>query len=64
MPKLKIAGFLLMLAGWAIAVTAILLLLHTSVAKMVFVLAGVGIEVLGFVLVARAHVPRRRTGDA
>jgi hypothetical protein len=60
---LKIAGFLLMLAGWAIAVTAVLLL-RASVAKTAFVLAGVGIEVLGFVLVARAHVPRRRMSDA
>jgi hypothetical protein len=59
----KIAGFLLMLAGWAIAVTAVLLL-RTPAAKTAFVLAGLGIEALGFVLAARAHVPRRRTSDA
>jgi uncharacterized membrane protein len=63
MPKLKIAGFLLMLAGWAIAVTAIFLL-RTQIAKSAFVLAGTGIEVLGFVLLARAHLPRRGTSDA
>jgi hypothetical protein len=59
---LKIAGFLLMLAGWAIAVAAVLLL-RTPTPKTAFVLSGLGIEVLGFVLAARAHVPRRRTSD-
>lgn len=61
--QLKIAGFLLMLAGWTIVVTAVLLL-RTPMAKTAFVLAGAAIEILGFVLVARAHLPHRRMSDA
>lgn len=55
---MKIAGFLLMLAGWGIVVTAALLL-RKPVPKTVFVLAGMAIEVLGLVLAARAHPPAR-----
>ncbi|HEX3685426.1 MAG TPA: hypothetical protein VHU83_23025 [Bryobacteraceae bacterium] len=60
---MKIAGFLLMLAGWGIVVTAVLLL-RTPVAKTAFVLAGIAIEVVGFVLAARAHLPRGARNDA
>jgi hypothetical protein len=55
---LKIAGFLLILAGWGIVVTAVLLL-RAPAAKTMFVLAGIAIEVLGFILAARAHLPSR-----
>jgi hypothetical protein len=54
---MKLGGFLLLLSGWGIVVTA-LTLLHTSVLT-VFVLAGVAVEILGLVLVARAHLPVR-----
>jgi hypothetical protein len=53
---MKLAGFLLLLAGWAIVMTAIGSLPAVS-ARSGFVLAGVGIELLGMVLVIRAHIP-------
>ncbi len=55
---LKIAGFLLILAGWAIVVSAVVLL-RSQGAKTAFVLAGMAIEALGFILFARAHLPSR-----
>ncbi|HTU47176.1 MAG TPA: hypothetical protein VMF91_19090 [Bryobacteraceae bacterium] len=60
---MKIAGFLLMLAGWGIVVTAVVLL-RTSVPKTLFVLAGMAIEAWGFVLAARAHLPRGGSRNA
>ena len=53
---MKLAGFLLLLAGWLL-ILATLALLGPVPARMAFVLAGVGIEVVGLVLVARAHLP-------
>jgi hypothetical protein len=53
---MKWAGLLLLLAGWVIVLTAIGLL-PPGTARAVFVLAGVGVELLGLVLVARAHLP-------
>jgi uncharacterized protein YacL len=52
---MKLGGFLLLLSGWGIVVAA-LIMLHTS-ALTVFVLAGVAVEILGLVFVARAHLP-------
>jgi hypothetical protein len=51
---MKFLGFLLLLAGWGIVLTAVALL-GTSAARAAFVLAGVGVEILGLVLVIRAH---------
>jgi hypothetical protein len=51
---MKFIGFLLLLSGWSIVVAALAML--TGRAVSVFILAGVGVEVLGFVLVARAHL--------
>jgi hypothetical protein len=53
---MKLAGFLLLLAGWAL-VLATFALLGPIPARVAFVLAGVGIEIVGLVLVARAHLP-------
>jgi hypothetical protein len=50
-------------AGWFIAVSAIGLL-HTVPAQTAFCLAGVAIEIVGLVLVARQRSPRRSTSDA
>ena len=55
---MKIAGFLMMLAGWGIVVTAIVLL-RSEAPKTAFVAAGLSVELLGFVLEARAHIPAR-----
>jgi hypothetical protein len=51
---MRIAGFLLLLAGWGIVLSAILLLRPSSPIAA-FVTAGTGVEVLGLVLVIRSH---------
>jgi hypothetical protein len=57
---MKLAGFLLLPAGWVIVLTALVLLAETqAVARTGFVLAGVCVEALGLVLVVRAHILRR-----
>jgi len=57
---MKIAGFLLLIAGWLLVVAA-LAMLRAAGPRAAFVLAGVGVEVLALVLVFRAHLVRRRT---
>jgi hypothetical protein len=56
---MKVAGFLLMLAGWAIVMAAVILL-RSGAACGSFVLAGIGVEALGLVVLVRAHVVPRR----
>ena len=51
---MKFLGFLLLLAGWGIVLTA-LALLSASTSRVAFVLAGVGVAILGLVLVIRTH---------
>jgi hypothetical protein len=59
---LKLTGFLLLLAGWGLVLAALVLLAQPG-PRTVFVLAGVGVEALGLVLVVRSHlVPRRERG--
>lgn len=53
---MKLAGFLLLLAGWVIVLTAIGLLPPVTV-RSAFVLAGVAVEALGLILVVRSHLP-------
>ena len=57
---MKLAGFLLLPAGWFIAASAVVLL-HTVPSQTVFCLAGLAVEAVGFVFVAREHIPKRRT---
>lgn len=52
---MKLAGFLLLLAGWGL-VLATIMLIAATLARTVFVVAGIGVEALGFVLVARTHL--------
>jgi hypothetical protein len=52
---MKLGGFLLLLSGWGIVLAAVRML-HGNAASA-FVLAGVAVEILGLVLVARAHLP-------
>jgi hypothetical protein len=55
---LKLLGFLLLLAGWGIVLAAVALL-PPSVSRTIFVLAGLGVEMLGLALVVRSHpIPR------
>jgi hypothetical protein len=59
---MKIAGFLMMVAGLAIMLAS-LPLLASSTSRVVFVVTGLGIEIFGLVLVARAHlVSEEETG--
>jgi hypothetical protein len=50
-------GFLLLLAGWGIVLTAIAIL--ASGARAGFVLAGATVEIVGLVLVVQSHKPRQ-----
>ena len=52
---MKLIGFLLLLSGWGIVVASLAMLRGTSVS--IFIFAGVAVEILGFALVARAHLP-------
>ena len=51
---MKPLGFLLLLAGWVIVLTAVVLL-PTVAARTGFILAGLAVEGLGFGVVVRAH---------
>jgi hypothetical protein len=52
---MKLAGFLLLLAGWGIVLSAVALL-ASALSRSCFVLAGMGVEVMGLILVVRAHL--------
>jgi len=52
---MKLGGFLLLLSGWGIVVSA-LALLHGH-AVFPFVYAGIAVEIMGMVLVFRGHLP-------
>lgn len=52
---MKLLGFLLLLAGWLIVLSAIVLLPSVSV-RAAFAMSGFAVEILGFVLVIRAHL--------
>ncbi|MBV9406121.1 MAG: hypothetical protein JO211_12320 [Acidobacteriaceae bacterium] len=57
------AGLLLMVAGWVLVLAAVILLVSTP-SRTVFVCAGLGVEILGFVLVARRQVKGKSKGAA
>jgi hypothetical protein len=52
---MKIAGFLLLLAGWLLVLSALVLLARGG-AQGAFLLAGVAVEILGLALFFRAHL--------
>ena len=52
---LKPIGFLLLLTGWILVLSAVILLKQAGT-RTVFVLAGLAVEVLGLVLVVRSHI--------
>jgi hypothetical protein len=52
---MKIAGFLLLLSGSAL-VAAALALLPAASARVIFLAAGLGVEILGLVLAFRSHI--------
>ncbi|MGA2146705.1 MAG: hypothetical protein ABSH49_17280 [Bryobacteraceae bacterium] len=55
---MKLAGFLLALAGWAIVLAAVVLL-AAPVPRGAFAAAGMAVEILGLGLAARAHLGNR-----
>jgi len=59
---LKLLGFLLSLAGWGLVLAAVALL-GAAGPRAAFVLAGIGVEIVGFVLVVRAHLHPRGAHD-
>ncbi len=52
---MKVAGFLLLLAGWLLVLAAIVLL-PSPPPRAGFVLAGVAVEILGLTFVIRSHL--------
>ncbi len=52
---MKLAGFLLLVAGWSLAVLAICLL-PAAGARSAFVLSALAIELLGLALAIRSHL--------
>jgi hypothetical protein len=50
----RLLGFLLLLAGWGLVLAA-LALLAADAPRIAFVLAGIGVEIVGLVLVIRSH---------
>ena len=56
---MKLAGLFTLLSGWVIVVAAVILLRSAS-ACGAFVLAGIGVEVLGLTVLVRAHSAPRR----
>jgi len=52
---MKLAGFLLLLAGWGLVLSAVILLPSPAL-RAAFALAGVAVELLGLVLVVRTHL--------
>ena len=52
---MKLAGFLLLLAGWIIVLSAVALLASPG-QRLDFVLAGIGVEAVGLVLGVRSHL--------
>jgi hypothetical protein len=57
---MRLAGFLLLPAGWGLVLAA-LILLATPGSRTAFVLAGLGVELLGLALLVRSHMPLRRS---
>jgi hypothetical protein len=55
---MRLLGFFLMFAGWLLVIAAVVLL-SRSVPRNAFVLAGMGVEIVGFGLVARSHLVLR-----
>jgi hypothetical protein len=56
---MKLAGFLLLPAGWSIVLAAVAML-PSPLSRDVFVLAGFAIELLGVILVFRSHAILRK----
>jgi len=56
---MRVAGLLLLPAGWGLVIAAVILLAAAG-PRTAFVLAGFAVEMLGLVLLARSHMPPAR----
>ena len=52
---MKVPGFLLLVAGWLLVLSA-LVLLPPGIARNGFVLAGLAVEATGLIFAARSHM--------
>ncbi len=59
---MKFLGFMLLVAGWIIAVAAVAML-TAETPRAAFVLAGAGVEILGLVLIIRSQPKLREERD-
>ena len=59
---MKFMGFMLLVAGWIIAVAAVVVL-PAGTPRAAFALAGAGVEILGLVLIVRAQPKQREEQD-
>jgi hypothetical protein len=59
---MKLVGLFLLLAGWAIVVSAVVLLPSVG-GRVGFVLAGMVVELLGLALTVRAHLVLQMEGE-
>jgi hypothetical protein len=59
---MKIAGFLLLLAGWLLVLSAVVLL-PAGGSRSAFVLAGLAVEALALGLFFRSHVIPHRSHE-
>ena len=57
--RMKLAGFLFLVAGGVIALVSIVMLPSSSSAQSGFMAAGLAIELAGLILVFRAHMPSK-----
>ncbi len=60
---LKLAGCLLLLSGWMIALVALVLLPGLG-ARAAFIAAGIAVEILGLGLIARGQVTEHKQAQA
>jgi hypothetical protein len=60
---MKLLGFFLLLAGWAIVLAA-LAVIGSGAPLTAFILSGTCVEILGLALVIRSHLFRRHEDGA
>jgi hypothetical protein len=59
---MKLAGFLLLVAGWTIVVAAVMLLPSSGV-RVAFLLAGLAVELFGLALAVHSHLVLQAEGE-
>lgn len=52
---MKLTGFLMLVAGWLIVLASMSLLVSMK-PRTIFVVAGLGVEIIGLLLLARSHM--------